>query len=549
MAVDFDKELTSLTAEILRDAVQVYDTSDIERWAAGLAGFGAGDVTGSFQAVTGGFTAVTGSFQAVTGSFPSLTGQFAVVGQDADTQVTLKKVFRLPDRLPAVRLPQSADLARLARSAPMMTKLNALAGWLGRDGRLVDEDEDLSPGDAADAARQLGIRPEHLAYLWDYALTSGWVELADEQDGRTWAVIGETAWRWADGDEAGTLHVWAAVFASVLARALEVAAASDRAASRKLKFGGQGVVVAVMLFMARRAGMSRAEVRKLVMDDAIGERPSSRARRAWDSWVRVHGDPARLLLTELAALRAVTVPDTDKGIVGVTPLTQWALRQQFRLDGIQIQMLSATSPRVTAAELVALVDAVSDAEFEAEAASWIGRRGPDRGARELLAFAAFSGPDTRLAAVNLVRRIGIDAHRAWKDAMQRPELRGYARIALSMMAGDLPESTLPLVLDPDPEDLTWVATDLLALACGEQDPDPERIAEQFSDAIPPGEESWIFGLMAESSHAEVARLLTILARYHPDRQIAKDARRAARMAGKNRAVTRTGRAPARATAR
>src|SRR5271165_6197482 len=132
MAVDFDKELTSLTAEILRDAVQVYDTSDIERWAAGLAGFGAGDVTGSFQAVTGGFTAVTGSFRAVTGSFPSLTGQFAVVGQDADTQITLKKVFRLPDRLPAVRLPQSADLARLARSAPMMAKLNALAGWSTR---------------------------------------------------------------------------------------------------------------------------------------------------------------------------------------------------------------------------------------------------------------------------------------------------------------------------------------------------------------------------------------------------------------------------------
>jgi hypothetical protein len=118
-----------------------------------------------------------------------------------------------------------------------------------------------------------------------------------------------------------------------------------------------------------------------------------------------------------------------------------------------------------------------------------------------------------------------------------------------MMAGDLPESTLPLVLDPDPEDLTWVATDLLALACGEQDPDPERIAEQFSDAIPPGEESWIFGLMAESSHPEVARLLTTLARYHPDRQIAKDARRAARMAGKNRPAPRSGRAPARATAR
>ena len=543
MAVDVDKELTSLTAEILRDAVQVYDTSDLERWAAGLAGgLSAGEVTGAFPAVTGGFTAVTGAFPSVTGAFPA-------IGQDVDTQISLKKVFRLPGRLPAVRLPQSAELARLARSAPMLAKLEGLARWLGRDGRLVNADEDLSDGDAADAAYRLGTRPAYLAYLWDYALTSGWVELVDEPDGRTWAVIGQTAWRWADGDEAGALHVWAAVFASVLARALEVAAASDRAASRKLKFQGQGVVVAVMLFMARRAGMSRAEVRQLIMDDAIGDRPSSRARRAWDSWGRAHGDPARLLLSELAGLRAVTVPDTDEGIVGVTPLTLWALRQQFRLEGIQIQMLSAASPRVTAAELVALADAVSDQEFDAEAASWIARRGPDQGARELLAFAAFSGPQPRVAAVNLVRRIGIDAHRAWRDAMQRPELRGYARIALSMMAGDLPESTLPLVLDPDPEDLTWVATDLLALVSGEANPDPEEIAAQFSEAVPAGEESWIFGLMAQSSHPDVAQVLMVLGRHHPDRGIAKEARRAARIAAKNRSMARAGRVPARAAAR
>ena len=115
---------------------------------------------------------------------------------------------------------------------------------------------------------------------------------------------------------------------------------------------------------------------------------------------------------------------------------------------------------------------LSDAEGEAEFASWVGARGPDRAARELLAFAAFSGPQSRLAAVNLVRRIGAAAQLAWRDAMQRPELRGYARIALSMLAADLPESSLPLVLDPDPDDLTWVATDLLALACGDEDPDP-----------------------------------------------------------------------------
>jgi hypothetical protein len=541
MAVDFDKELTSLAAEILRDAAQVYDQSDLQNWVASyVSGFGAMDATGSFAAVTGSFAAVTASFPAVTASFP-------VLGQDAGTQVTLRKVFSLPGRLPAVRLPSSAELAMLARSAPLMAKLEELARWLGRGARRVDEDDELSRADAADAARWLGVRPEYLTYLWDYALTSGWVELDDQPDGQTWAVIGGAAWRWADGDESGALHAWAAVFAAVLAGALEVAAASDPAAARKLDFQGQGVLVAISLFMARRAGMSRGDIRRLVRADAIGDRPSSRTQRMWDSWVRGHGDPARLLLGELAALRAVIVPDADEGVVGLTPLALWALRQQLRLDGIEIQMLSASSSRTVAAELVALADSVSEAEFSAEFATWVGRRGPDRAARELLAFAAFTDPASRLAAVNLVRRIGTEAHRAWKDAMQRPELRGYARIALSMTAADLPESTLPLVLDPDPDDLIWVATDLLSLASGEEDPDPEELAAQFREAIPEGEESWIFGLMSQSSRPEVARALTMVARYHPDKRIAKDARRAARIAGKNRTLARAGRVPARAT--
>jgi hypothetical protein len=542
MAVESDKELTGLAADILRDAVQVFDQRDIEHWAAGyMSGLSAGDVTGAFLAATGGFAAVTGSFPAVTGAFP-------VIGRGGP-QVSLKKVFRLPGRLPGVRLPPPAELARLARSAPVLEKLDALARWLGRDGRLVGADEELSAADAADAARWLGVRPEYLTYLWDYALASGWAELADEPDGRTWAVIGRAAWRWADGDESGALHVWAAVFAAVLAGTLEVSAATDPAASRKLNFQGQGVVAAIMLFMARRTGLSRADLGELVREGTIGRWPTARARRAWDAWVRGHGDPAHWLLGELAALHAVTLPDRDEGIVGLTPLAQWALRQQLRLEGIEIQMLSTASRPMAAAELVALADAVSEAEFDAELASWIARRGADQAARELLAFAAFSDPQSRLAAVNLVRRAGIDAHRAWRDAMQRPELRGYARIALSMLAADLPEAAMPLVLDPDPDDLTWVATDFLALAGGAGDPDPQQVAERFSEAVPPGEESWIFGLMSQGSHPDITRMLTVLSRLHPDRRVAKEAKRAARTAAKNRPAARADRVPARAAAR
>jgi len=146
---------------------------------------------------------------------------------------------------------------------------------------------------------------------------------------------------------------------------------------------------------------------------AIGDRPSWRARRAWDGWVPGHGDPAQWLLGELAAMHAIDPPGADDETIELTPLALWALREQLLLDGIEIPVLAAASPRMTASYLVALADGVSDAEFESEVAAWMAARSPDRAARELLAFAAFSGAQPRLAAVNLVRRIGIDAHRAW----------------------------------------------------------------------------------------------------------------------------------------
>jgi len=328
-----------------------------------------------------------------------------------------------------------------------------------------------------------------------------------------------------------------------------VAASTDRRASSKLKFQGQGVAAAVTLFLARRTGLSGADVRNLVMSGAIGDTPSSRTRRAWDGWVRGHGDPALWLLSELTALGAISPPVADDSTIELTPLAIWALREQLRLDGIEIPLLKATSAQMTAAALVAFADGVSDAEVETEFASWVGARGPDQAAGELLAFAAFSGPKSRLAAVNLARRIGAPAHLAWRDAMQRPELRGYAEITLAMLAEKLPQSTMPPVLDPLPNDFAQVATDLLTLACGDGNPDPREIAAQFSEAIPEGAEAWVFGLMARSSHPEIVKVLIVLGRYHPDRRIAKGARRAARDAARNRTMARADRALARASGR
>jgi hypothetical protein len=520
MSVDFDTKLSGLAAQILRDAVEASDLLSAPQMNMLAAGWG----------MTGSFSAATGSFQALTGSFPVLTGSFAAIGSELDGGVSLKELFGLGAKLAPVRLLPPAQLAWLARSAPLMGKLEALAAWLGR-GRLVGSDDALSDADATEAAHWVGVPRGYLPYLWEYALTAGWFELDDEPGSeRTWAVLGDTARRWAEGDDSGALRVWAVVFAAVLSQALEVAALWDPHAARKLNFEGQGVVVAMMLFLARRAGLPLADVGDLVMEGAVGERPSSRARRAWDGWVRKHGDPARLLVSELAALNAVAAPERNGGVVGLTRLAVWALREQVMRDGVKVPVLSTRVTEMSAASLVSMADGVEEAEFAAEIAAWVSGRGPEKAANELLAFACFSQARSRLVAVSLARRIGVGAHRAWRDSMQRPELRGYARIALGVMAAELPRSTLPMATEPDQDDLARVADDLLEAGFGEVRPDPEEIAATFSEAVPEGTEMWIIGLMSRSSRPQIVQVLRMLGRRHPSREVAKAARKAARRA-------------------
>jgi hypothetical protein len=532
MSVDFDAQLTGHAAEVLRHAIQGYDLVSalgpvlVARDIAMLGGF---DATGSFPALTGSLSVLTGSFMAAS-----------LDGAEAST-VTLKQVFRLPGRLPGVLLPPEPELAAMARSAPVIAELAALARWLGRDGRLVTRTDDLADDDAADACGQLGIRPERLSSLWEYALISGWFELEDSPDGqRTWAVTGQTARRWADGDDSGSLHGWAAVFAAVTARALGIMAEDHPSRSRRLDFEGHGVALAVKLFAARQSGMTSRDIEDLVRDRVIGDFPSFFKKRAWTAWVRQHGHPAHRLLGELAAVGAVTGPRGSTSAVQLTPLALWAMRKQFQLDKISVPLLRPPSPQMSAAALVALSHAVSDAEFEAAFVAWMRDRDQERAARELLFYAGSVDPQGRLAAVNIARRIGTPGYRAWKDAVKRPELRGYARVSLSMMASDLPKSTLPLVLEPDPEDTAWLATDLLATACSTDDPDPDEIAAGFAEAVPDGQHERILSLIAHSSHPDAARVLDVIRTYHPDLRVARKARRAARAVARHRAPARAG---------
>jgi hypothetical protein len=535
MSGEVDTKLSGLAAQILRDAVGTFEGDGVG--PNGLAD-GSTSMFADRLDITGSFSTLTGSFLATTGSFQATTGPIATLANEPDKGVGLKELFGLGAKLSPVRLLSAAELAAHARSAPLMGKLEAFAAWLGR-GRPLDPENHLLEADAVAAAHWVGVSRGYLPYLWEYAVTAGWFELEDRPRGkRKWAVLGDTAQRWAVGDDSAALRVWAVVFAAVLSQTLEVAASRDPGAARKLNFEGRGVVVAMMLFLARRAGLSPADVEDLVMGGTVGKRPSSRARRAWAGWVRKHGDPARLLVSELSALDAVAVPQPRDGVVGLTPLAVWALREQVMRDGVRVPVLSMSMADISAPVLVSMADGVEETEFAADFAAWLASRGPERGAEELLEYAGFGRARSRLVAVSLVHRIGVPAYGAWRNSMRRPELCGYARIALSVMAADLPRSALPADIEPGQDDLDRVAGDLLEAGFGEAAPDSRQIAARLRQAVPEGAEIWIIGLMSRCPHPQVIQVLTVLGKRHPDWELAKTARKAARRARRVRRARR-----------
>jgi hypothetical protein len=117
-----------------------------------------------------------------------------------------------------------------------------------------------------------------------------------------------------------------------------------------------------------------------------------------------------------------------------------------------------------------------------------------------------------------------------------------------MMAGDPSKSTPPLVLEPNPDDMAWLVTDLLATVCGPyDDPDPDEIGARFAEVVPDGQQQRVLALMAQIPHPDSARVLDALGTYHPDGRVAREARKALRaMASKALRAMARNRFPARA---
>jgi hypothetical protein len=453
--------------------------------------------------------------------------------------IDIKDALGLPDALPPIRLLPLPELAAQARTAPVARQLAALTEWVGKDGREVDDAGDLTEAGLAEATAAIGVDADEFAFLWECALSVEWLTFDDDDEDRV--VPGETADDWASGTDESVVSAWALTFSAVLGETLELygpdldAEDDDAEEEPEFDFAGQGMAMAILLFLARREGLTVEEFAEVLWENAAGghdeddEEAHEEIAEARAEWEEAYGDAARMLLDKLKDTRAIT---EDDDLIRLTPLALAALHEQLVEAGVEIAMLPQTTAELSGAELLAMAAGVPDAEFEAEVEGWTAARGTDAAARELLELAAAADPGERMIAVAAVTSLGAPAEAAWRASLAVPQVRAYAKVALAQLsdtdtdaAADLPDE-----LEMTPEDLAWVATDLLTLAIDEEFPDPEYLAVSFREAVPAGREQMLFDGMARGTHPDTEDVLNHLGEHHPDKAIAKAARTAAHKA-------------------
>ncbi len=427
--------------------------------------------------------------------------------------IDLEDAFDLPPVLPPVRLPEEAELAAQARRSALLADLRALADevrkttvqtaavnpvllWLAEEAELVERDgEDLAPGEDA-----------------------GWLDdLADDSD---------------------ALEAWEYAFAEVLDTTLEAADDSGPVIADDLDLEGHGPALVTRLFLSRGDGVRITELAGALKDAATADLAAEEADTQWQEWVDAHGDPLRLLLDQLERLGAVSVTDDA---VRLEPLGVQAVRSKLERDHLFVPVLPAPD-KMTPNDLVLVWMHGSDDDLEAELASWTDPRGEEQAARELLAFAADGNAAARTAAITIVSRLGqAAAEPAWREALDRVELRCYAKPQLAKLAGlDLEGTDLPAELQSERADVAWLIADTFG-PFSHFDLGQERFPFDFAElkrvsGIEKPDEA--FEAIARLDHPDAEAVLTMIGRHASDKTIAKAARRAAYKASTRRAARR-----------
>ncbi|MER7574139.1 hypothetical protein [Streptomyces sp. NPDC126514] len=460
--------------------------------------------------------------------------------------------------LPPVRLHPETELARDALSTPLLSRAARLARWAGPDTR-VDAGGGLAEEQLPAAAEVLGLTGDDAAAYaseaWRVALDTGLVEIADEEEGTVTA--GEDLALLTGGSPQDVLAVWQAALETVLADAgvpdlddlVDAMGEGGELDLSRLDWDPDaeaefldGVLGNLYLLTVSEDGPGRSPVplpalaASVIVPNDMGEPTNDVLEQVSDAMMRLD-DQFRLLepvglveyqpvdealMADAEEEPAAPVDETDVsryGLVRLTPLGLYGLRARLLEAGF-------TAPAV--GDLVdkgadALLDgtaAFPPGAAQAETEQWLIRRQALPAARELLAAARGSdagAPLRRLRCQQALSLVGADAEPALREVLDDPELGGLARVWLT-------ERGAPDVPAPSEAMVFWLTIDTVAAQlAAEGNSDELRalvsgLAEQHSG---------FFTAVWRVDHPATAEVLEAMGRLHPDKRIAKEARKAA----------------------
>ncbi len=207
------------------------------------------------------------------------------------------------------------------------------------------------------------------------------------------------------------------------------------------------------------------------------------------------------------------------GMVRLTPLGVLAVRERLLEAGVEAPAVGDLAGRDAAALLAALVSYPEELAYE-EASHWLAGRDPLAAARELLSAARGAEPGAparRLACQQTLSRLGDPAEPALREVLADRELGGLARVWLV-------ERGVEDVPPPDEAMVFWLTIDTLAAQL-DVDDDPALLADLVRDLV--ARHVGFFDAAWRVDHPDTADVLEAMGRLHPDRAIAKEARKAA----------------------
>ncbi|QUW82783.1 hypothetical protein SMIR_29710 [Streptomyces mirabilis] len=458
--------------------------------------------------------------------------------------------------LPPVRLTSEAELARDALATPLLSRAARLARWAGPDtrvgagGELVEEQ---LPG-AADA---LGLTGDDAAATtgeaWRVAVDTGLVEIVDEEEGTVAA--GADLALLTSGAPQDVLGVWLTALEAVLADASvpdldELVDAMD--GGGEIDFSSldwdpeaeaeflDGVLGNLYLLSVSEGGAGEGPVplpalaASMIVPDDMGEPTNDVLEQVSDAMMRLD-DQFRLLepvgLVDFQPVDETLMADTDEessaadddvsryGMVRLTPLGLYGLRARLLESGLVAPAVGDLADKGADALLDGTATFPPTAA-RAETEQWLARREPLAAARELLDAAR--GGDTgaplrRLHCQQALSLVGLEAEPALREVLDDAELGGLARVWLSEHgAADVPPPSEAMIF--------WLTIDTIAaqLSAEGNSAELQGLVEGLAQ-----QHGGFFAAAWRVDHPATPDVLEAMGRLHPDKKVAKEARKAA----------------------